>query len=66
MVGVMLVMGACVLGGLPAVVLVAVGMRSAAMVVAAIAVVVVFVGGFIQLAGMRKVRELARLQEKPK
>ena len=66
MIGVMLVMGACVLGGLTAVVLVAVGMRSAAMVVAAIAVVVVFVGGFIQLAGMRKVRELARLQEKPK
>ncbi|HEX5005883.1 MAG TPA: hypothetical protein VFV70_02150 [Hyphomonadaceae bacterium] len=66
MTGVMLVMGACVLGGLTAVVMVALGMRTPAMLVAGIAVIVMAVGAFIQIAGMRKVREQAKPQEKAK
>ena len=66
MTGVMLVMGACVLGGLTAVVLVALGMRSGAMIAASIAVIVMAIGAFIQVSGMRKVRGEAKSQEKPK
>ena len=66
MTGVMLVMGACVLGGLTAVVLVALGMRSGAMIAASISVIVMAIGAFIQVSGMRKVREQSRPQEKPK
>jgi predicted lipid-binding transport protein (Tim44 family) len=66
MTGVMLVMGACVLGGLTAVVLVALGVRSGAMIAAAIAVIVMAIGAFIQVSGMRKMREENRAQEKPK
>ena len=64
MTGVMLVMGACVLGGLTAVVLVALGMRSGAMIAAAIAVIVMAIGAIIQISGMRKVRGDAKPQEK--
>jgi hypothetical protein len=66
MTGVMLVMGACVLGGLTAVVMMALGMRSGAMVAAGIAVIVMAVGAFIQVSGMRRVREQVKSQEKPK
>jgi large-conductance mechanosensitive channel len=66
MTGVMLVMGACVFGGLSAVVLVALGMRSGAMIAAAIAVIVMAIGVFIQISGMRKIRGEAKAQEKPK
>lgn len=66
MTGVMLVMGACVLGGLTAVVLVALGMRGGAMIAAAIAVIVMAIGAFIQVSGMRKVRGGAKPQGKPK
>ncbi|HEY7797506.1 MAG TPA: hypothetical protein VIA80_01980 [Hyphomonadaceae bacterium] len=66
MTGVMLVMGACVLGGLTAVVLVALGMRSGAMIAAAIAVIVMGLGALIQVSGMRKMRGGAGSQEKPK
>jgi ABC-type nickel/cobalt efflux system permease component RcnA len=66
MTGVMLVMGACVFGGLTAVVLMALGVRSGAMIVAAIAVMVMAIGAFIQVSGMRKIREENRAQEKPK
>jgi cell division protein FtsN len=66
MTGVMLVMGACVLGGLTAVVLVALGMRSGAMIAAAIAVIVMGLGALVQVSGMRKMRGGAGSQEKPK
>jgi hypothetical protein len=56
MTGVMLVMGACVFGGLSAVVMMALGMRSGAMIAAGIAVLVMAIGAFIQVSGMRKVR----------
>jgi hypothetical protein len=56
MAGVMLVMGACVFGGLTAVVLVALGMRTGAIIVAAIAVIAMAAGAFIQVSGMRKMR----------
>lgn len=56
MTGVMLVMGACVFGGLSAVVMMALGMRSGAMIAAGISVMVMAIGAFIQVAGMRKVR----------
>jgi hypothetical protein len=66
MTGVMLVMGACVFGGLSAVVMMALGMRSGAMIAAGIDVMVMAIGAFIQVSGMRKVRGEARSQEKAK
>jgi hypothetical protein len=66
MTGVMLVMGACVFGGLTAVVLMALGVRSGAMIAAAIAVMVMAIGAFIQVSGMRRIRDETRIQEKPK
>jgi hypothetical protein len=66
MTGVMLVMGACVLGGLTAVVMVALGMRSGAMIAAGISVMVMAIGAFIQISGMRRMRGGAKPQEKPK
>jgi hypothetical protein len=66
MTGVMLVMGACVFGGLTAVVMMALGMRSGAMIAAAISVAVMAIGAFIQVSGMHKVRGETRRQEEPK
>jgi hypothetical protein len=56
MTGVMLVMGACVFGGLTAVVLVALGQRNAAAIVAALAGVIVVVGVFVQVLGFQKLK----------
>ena len=66
MTGVMLVMGACVFGGLLAVVMMALGMRSGAMIAAGIAVLVIAIGAFIQVSGMRKMRGDAKSGGKPK
>jgi hypothetical protein len=56
MTGVMLVMGACVFGGLTAVVLVALGQRNAAAIVAALAGVIVVAGVFVQVLGFQKLK----------
>jgi hypothetical protein len=56
MTGVMLVMGACVFGGLTAMVLVALGQRTAAGIVAALAGVVVITGVFVQVSGFQKLK----------
>ena len=54
--GVMLVMGACVFGGLTAVVLVALGQRTGAGVVAVLAGLIVIVGVFVQVSGFQKLK----------
>ena len=56
MTGMMLVMGACVFGGLTAVVLVALGQRAGAGVVAVLAGVVVILGVFAQVSGFQKLK----------
>jgi len=56
MAGVMLVMGACVFGGLTAVVLMALGQRGGAIIVAVIAGVAVLAGIVVQVAGFRRMR----------
>lgn len=56
MTGMMLVMGACVFGGLTAVVLVALGQRTAAGIVAALAGVAVILGVFVQVSGFQKLK----------
>jgi len=62
--GAMLVMGACVFGGLTAVVLTAIGQRTGAGIVAILAGVLVVVGIVIQTIAMRKLK--AALQDQPK
>lgn len=64
MTGVMLVMGACVFGGLTAVVLVALGQREAAGAVAIVAGLAIVGGVVIQVAGFRKMK--TALQARPK
>jgi hypothetical protein len=56
MTGVMLVMGACVFGGLTAVVLMALGQREAAGIVAIIAGLAIITGVVVQVAGFRKMK----------
>jgi hypothetical protein len=56
MAGAMLVMGACVFGGLTAVLLMAIGQRTAAAVVVAIAGAAVIAGVAIQVAAVRKMK----------
>jgi hypothetical protein len=56
MMGAMLVMGACVFGGLTAVVLMAMGQRMGAGAVAVLAGLLVFVGVVIQIGAMRKLK----------
>ena len=56
MMGAMLVMGACVFGGLTAVVLMAVGQRMAAGIIAILAGVLVLAGVVIQVGAMRKLK----------
>ena len=64
MMGAMLVMGACVFGGLTAVVLTAIGQRTGAGIIAILSVVLVFVGVVIQVIAMRKLK--AAMQGQPK
>jgi len=64
MTGVMLVMGACVFGGLTAVVLVALGQRASAGVVAVLAGLVVIMGVFVQVAGFQKLKADERSKAK--
>ena len=56
MTGVMLVMGSCVFGGLMAVVLVAIGQRTGAGVVAIIAGIGILIGLGVQVGGFRKLK----------
>ncbi len=56
MTGMMLVMGACVFGGLTAVVLMMVNQRIPAMAVAIAAVLVIFAGIAMQVGGYRKLK----------
>ena len=56
MIGAMLVMGACVFGGLTAVVLMALGQRGGAIIVAVIAGVVVVAGVAIQVMAFRRTK----------
>ncbi|MDP3738847.1 MAG: hypothetical protein Q8R02_15740 [Hyphomonadaceae bacterium] len=60
MTGVMLVMGACVFGGLTAVVLVALGQREAAGIVAVLAGLAIVVGVVVQVSGFRKMKALVQ------
>jgi hypothetical protein len=64
MMGAMLVMGACVFGGLTAVVLAAIGNRTAAGIVGGVAGLLVFIGVVIQVIAMRKLKAAA--QDQPK
>jgi hypothetical protein len=64
MMGAMLVMGACVFGGLTAVVLAAIGQRTGAGIVGGLAGLLVFVGVVIQVIAMRKLKAAA--QDQPK
>ena len=60
MIGAMLVMGACVFGGLTAVVLMALGQRGGAITVAVIAGVVVVSGVAIQVMAFRKTKAVGQ------
>ena len=62
--GAMLVMGACIFGGLTAVVLTAIGQKTGAGVVAILSGLIVLVGIVIQVIAMRKLK--AALQDQPK
>jgi drug/metabolite transporter (DMT)-like permease len=62
--GAMLVMGACVFGGLTAVVLTAIGQKTGAGIIAILSGVIVLVGIVIQVIAMRKLK--AALQDQPK
>lgn len=64
MMGAMLVMGACVFGGLTAVVLMAVGQKMGAGIIAILAGLLVFAGVVIQVTAMRKLK--AAVQGQPK
>lgn len=64
MMGVMLVMGACVFGGLTAVVLVALGQREAAGAVAIVAGLTIVGGVVIQVAGFRKMKTTLQARSK--
>ena len=59
MAGVMLIMGACIFGGLTAVVLVAVGQRTAAIAIAVVAAVTIAAGFVIQVAALRRLKAAA-------
>lgn len=56
MTGVMLVMGSCVFGGLLAVVLMAIGQRTGAGVVAIVGGIGILIGIGIQVGGFRKLK----------
>lgn len=62
--GAMLVMGACVFGGLTAVVLTAIGQKTGAGIIAILSGVIVLVGIVIQVIAMRKLK--AVIQDQPK
>jgi hypothetical protein len=64
MMGAMLVMGACVFGGLTAVVLAAIGQRTGAGIVGGLAGLLVFVGVVVQVIAMRKLKAAAQGQPK--
>jgi hypothetical protein len=59
MTGAMLVMLACVFGGLTAILLVALGQRTGAAIIAAIAGLLVIAGVVIQVAAVRKMKQQA-------
>ena len=65
MAGVMLIMGACIFGGLTAVVLVAVGQRTAAIAIAVVAAVAIVAGFVIQVAALRRLKAAAGPGSKP-
>jgi VIT1/CCC1 family predicted Fe2+/Mn2+ transporter len=57
MTGAMLVMGACLFGGLTAVLLMALGQRTAAAIVAVIAGLIVVAGVVVQVAAVRRMKQ---------
>lgn len=65
MAGVMLIMGACIFGGLTAVVLVAVGQRTAAIAIAVVAAVAIAAGFAIQVSALRRLKAAAGLGPRP-
>lgn len=66
MMGAALVMGACVFGGLTAVVLMAVGQRTGAGIVAILAGVCVLAGIFVQAGAIKKLNAGKQKSGKPK
>ena len=62
--GVMLIMGACIFGGLTAVALVALGQRTVAIGVAVVAGIAIAVGFAIQMSALRKLKAASKPEAK--
>ena len=65
MAGVMLIMGACIFGGLTAVVLAALGQRTAAIAVAVVAAIAIAAGFAVQASALRKLKTAGGPGAKP-